>query len=132
MNDDIPDLPLSDEYFTTQALKSAVWAYLIDHARTSTGIIKIVLAFNDEKDFWRRVSARKYGNYKAQDMYKIVQKAASRDARWRELEIGARKAEQKEKKLIKLRETNPLRFRLIMFLRKTANKLLSPAPMNEI
>ena len=62
---------VSEEYFEVQALKTAVWQYIVDHARvvTDEGLLKFILFYMpSEQEFWRRVKARKDGVYKRTDL----------------------------------------------------------------
>ena len=65
----IPEF-VSDEYFSTQSLKRAVWQYLIDHSKIvdHEGTIKFHFYMPNEYEFWRRVKARDENRFKRVDM----------------------------------------------------------------
>jgi hypothetical protein len=80
-NDIIPDF-VSDDYFSTQSLKNAVWQYMLDHANVNgSGTMKIVFILPTESEFWRRVKARESGEYHRNDLRKLREKE---DRRFRE------------------------------------------------
>lgn len=123
---DTMELELSDDYFEMTALKSAVYAYLVDHANAVPGGLRAWLVFKDEEDFWRRVRARKYGDYRVKDQLSLRDKAAAKQKRLRELEIGFQKGVKKQRRFDKLKNGTPiqvLRWHLATRLRQWANVL---------
>ena len=70
---------LPEDYFESSSLKSAVWQYLIDHAKPTNGYFKIFLFLKDEEEFWRRVQARKDGRYRRHDLLKMRHKLATEE-----------------------------------------------------
>lgn len=121
------ELPLSDDYFDALTLKSAVWNYLIDHASAIPGELRVFITVKNEQDFWRRVSARKCGDYRVKDERKLMAKAKGKQKRLQELQIGKAKADKKQLRFDKLRYgslTERTRYYIALFLRQTANKII--------
>lgn len=68
--DDYVTEMVSDEYFSTQSLKRAVWQYLIDHSKVvnDEGLLQFNFYIPSEKELWRRVKARDDGIFQRRDL----------------------------------------------------------------
>ena len=75
---DEPFIPeyVSEDYFSTQSLKRAVWQYLIDHSRIvdDEGTISFHFYMPNEKEFWYRVKARDENKFKRVEMVEFQEK----------------------------------------------------------
>src|SRR5690348_17299371 len=73
-NVSLPDF-VSNEYFRVESVKTAVWQYLLDHAKPMDEKNLFVRFYITEpQEFWRRVKARELGKFKRTDLFNIRQK----------------------------------------------------------
>lgn len=121
------ELPLSEDYYDTIALKTAVWQFLVDHFSTGVGQFKVNLFVRNEDDFWRRVTARKYKKYTTKDAASEYQKSRKREDHYRSLKLLHERTQAQDILYGKLRNgtvLNKIRFATVYILRRAANKLL--------
>lgn len=78
---------VSEEYFSIQSLKRAVWQYLIDHSHITDdeGTVNIHFYIPHEFEFWRRVKARDDGKFKRKEMYDFQQTLRNQHKKVQEL-----------------------------------------------
>ncbi len=135
IQDIIPDF-VSEDYFSTQSLKRAVWQYLIDHSQIvdDKGLLKFYFYIPTETEFWRRVKARDDGVYKRKDLSNLRKIEEKKHKTIQELRKIKNKFEMQESdrvrweaRIRKKEETGTLKERTLLklskMMRKTARNL---------
>lgn len=124
MNYEIADLPLSEDFYDTIALKTAVWQFILDHFASGVGQFKVHMFVKNEDEFWRRVTARKYGKYTKNDFQVLYKKAQKREDEYRWFKDNQRKINERDLKygaLLKGGFAQKVKYYIIFFLRRYIN-----------
>lgn len=80
----MPDI-VSNEYFSVQSLKRAVWQYLIDHSRiVRQDLVKFHFILPSEDEFWKRVWARDVGKFKRKEIFDFQNEMRKQENRVKE------------------------------------------------
>lgn len=82
----------------TQEQEDAIWQYFIDHSLIQdNGYFGIQFYIKDVDDFWRRVSARYYGDFTRYDVLEKENIAVKKQLIWEELKALRRSAKYSQK-----------------------------------
>ena len=126
-NFEISDLPLTEDFYDTITLKTAVWQFMVDHFAAGPGQFQVKMFCTTEEDFWRRVNARRNRKYTTKDMATEYEKSIRKETELRKLRIGRTKSLARDKILKQLKTgtlLEKIRYSIILFLRHIANKLM--------
>jgi hypothetical protein len=122
---------VNDDYFEIKTFKTAVWQYLLDHARHVPGNnLKIYIPItNDEDVFWKRVKARKNGWFKRVDNYDFRRDIHEREELFNKLVKDKKNKDDYAKFLSQIAREGSTKqkviFHIARFIIKTGRKLMN-------
>lgn len=115
----------TNEIITQKQLENGIWQFILDHSRPfQEDLIVVKFTTTDKNDLFRRIYARATGLYKIKDEDKLEIELQKRINKYYALKIFKDNCDKKEYNFQQLKKTNPIKYRVVLYLRKFINKLI--------
>lgn len=96
-------------------IRDAIWQYFIDHSRLEpSGFVRINFGVEDEEDFWRRVQARKDGEFFRNDVEKMENEREEFRKIYQTFLIGQKISKRNAKRIEQIKSSGSLWERLLL------------------